>query len=252
MTVQSNKVALVTGGGGGIGRASALALAQAGARVVIGDLDLAAAEATAELIVAAGGEAHALRCDVTSPEDAEALVQATLQRFGTLDWAVNNAGIEATQEATARLPVATWERTIAVNLSGVFYCMRAEIAAMRGREGVIVNLASVLGTVGFAGAAAYVAAKHGVIGLTKAAALEYATRGIRVNAVCPGFIETPMLARTGVTTDPERRIAIESLHPMARLGRPDEIAGAVVYLCSDAASFITGHALVVDGGYTAR
>ena len=252
MTVQSNKVALVTGGGGGIGRASALALAQAGARVVIGDLDLAAAEATAELIVAAGGEAHALRCDVTSPDETEALVQETLRRFGTLDWAVNNAGIEATQEATARLPVATWERTIAVNLSGVFYCMRAEIVAMRGRGGVIVNLASVLGTVGFAGAAAYVAAKHGVIGLTKTAALEYATRGIRVNAVCPGFIETPMLARTGVTTDPERRTAIEGLHPMARLGRPDEIAGAVVYLCSDAASFITGHALVVDGGYTAR
>lgn len=252
MTVQPSKVALVTGGGGGIGRATALALALAGARVVIGDLDLAAAEATAELIVAAGGEAHALRCDVTSPDDAEALVQETLRRFGALDWAVNNAGIEATQEATARLPVATWERTIAVNLSGVFYCMRAEIVAMRGRKGVIVNLASVLGTVGFAGAAAYVAAKHGVIGLTKAAALEYATRGIRVNAVCPGFIETPMLARTGVTTDPERRIAIEGLHPMARLGRPDEIAGAVVYLCSDAASFITGHALVVDGGYTAR
>jgi NAD(P)-dependent dehydrogenase (short-subunit alcohol dehydrogenase family) len=219
---------------------------------MVGDLDLAAAEETARLIAVEGGEAYALHCDVASPEEAEALVQATVSRLDRLDWAVNNAGIEATSEATARLPVATWDRTIAINLSGVFYCMRAEIAAMREHGGAIVNVASVLGTVGFAGAPAYVASKHGVVGLTKAAALEYATRGIRVNAVCPGFVETPMLARAGVTTDPARRAAIEGLHPMARLGQPEEIAAAVVYLCSDAASFVTGHAMVVDGGYTAR
>jgi len=247
-----DKAALITGGGGGIGRATALAFARAGARLMLGDLDLAAAEETARQVVAAGGEAHAMRCDVSRPEEAEALVREAVARLGRLDYAVNNAGIEASQESTARLPVETWERTIAINLSGVFYCMRAELAAMRASGGVIVNIASVLGLVGFAGAAAYVAANHGVIGLTKVAAIEFAARGIRVNAVCPGFVETPMLERVGVTSDPDRRAQIEGLHPINRLGRPEEIAGAVLYLCSDAASFVTGHALVVDGGYTAR
>jgi NAD(P)-dependent dehydrogenase (short-subunit alcohol dehydrogenase family) len=172
------KVVLITGGGGGIGRATALAFARAGARLMLGDRDRAAAEETARLVVAAGGEVHALQCDVADPDQAEALVQAALDRLGRLDCAVNNAGIEASQEGLARLPVATWERTLAVNLSGVFYCMRAEIAAMRTSGGAIVNMASALGLVGFAGAAAYVAAKHGVIGLTRTAALEYATRGI--------------------------------------------------------------------------
>jgi NAD(P)-dependent dehydrogenase (short-subunit alcohol dehydrogenase family) len=248
-----DKAVLITGGGGGIGRATAMAFARAGARLLIGDLDLAAAEATAGLVTTAGGEAYALHCDVAQPEQAEALVQAAVARLGRLDCAVNNAGIEASQEGIARLPVETWERTIAINLSGVFYCMRAEIEAMRaGGGGAIVNMASALGLVGFAGAAAYVAAKHGVIGLTKTAALEYATRGIRVNAVCPGFVATPMLERAGVTTNPERQAAIADLHAMRRLGRPEEIAGAVLYLCSEAASFVTGEALVVDGGYTVR
>ncbi|MGQ9927457.1 MAG: SDR family oxidoreductase [Chloroflexaceae bacterium] len=247
-----DKGVLITGGGGGIGRATALAFARVGARLMLGDLDLAAAEETARQVVAAGGEAHAAHCDVSRPEEAEALVQEAVARLGRLDYAVNNAGIEASQESTARLPVETWERTIAINLSGVFYCMRAELAAMRAGGGAIVNIASVLGLVGFAGAAAYVAAKHGVIGLTKVAAIEFAARGIRVNAVCPGFVETPMLERVGVTSDSDRRAQIEGLHPINRLGRPEEIAGAVLYLCSDAASFVTGHALVVDGGYTAR
>jgi NAD(P)-dependent dehydrogenase (short-subunit alcohol dehydrogenase family) len=248
-----NKAVVITGGGGGIGRATALAFAREGARLMVGDLDLAAAEATARLIAAEGGEAHALSCDVSRPESAEALVRDAVARLGRLDFAVNNAGIEASQEGTARLPTDAWERTIGVNLSGVFYCMRAELAAMRaGGGGVIINISSVLGLVGFAGAAAYVAAKHGVVGLTKTAALEYAARGIRVNAVCPGFTETPMLDRIGVAGDPERRAMIEGLHAMGRLGRPEEIAGAVLYLCSDAASFITGQALAVDGGYTAR
>lgn len=248
-----DKAVLVTGGGGGIGRATALAFARAGARLMIGDLDLAAAEETARQIVTMDGVAYALRCDVSRPADAEALVQATVERFGRLDCAINNAGIEASSEGTTRLPIDAWDRTIAINLSGVFYCMRAEITAMRtGGGGSIVNMSSALGLVGFPGAAAYVAAKHGVIGLTKTAALEYATRGIRVNAVCPGFVETPMLDRVGVTTSPEQRAAIEGLHAMNRLGRPEEIAGAVLYLCSAAATFVTGQALVVDGGYTAR
>ncbi|PDV96528.1 SDR family oxidoreductase [Candidatus Chloroploca asiatica] len=248
-----DKAVLITGGGGGIGRATALAFAHAGARVMLGDVDIAAAEETARLVTAAGGEAHVLQCDVAEPAQVEALVQTTLDRLGRLDCAVNNAGIEASQEGLARLPLATWERTLAVNLSGVFYCMRAEITAMRASGGgAIVNMASALGLVGFVGAAAYVAAKHGVIGLTKTAALEYATRGIRVNAVCPGFIATPMLDRAGVTADPERTAMIAELHAMRRLGRPEEIAGAVLYLCSDAASFVTGEALVADGGYTAR
>lgn len=247
-----NKAVLITGGGGGIGRATALAFAQAGARLLIGDLDLAAAEETARLVAAAGGQAHAQRCDVARPDDAEALVRAAVDRLGRLDCAVNNAGIEAGSQSTARLPIDTWERTIGVNLSGVFYCMRAEIAAMRDGGGSIVNIASVLGLVGFAGAAAYVAAKHGVIGLTKTAALEYAQRGIRVNAVCPGFVATPMLERIGVTGNSEREATIVGLHAMGRLGRPEEIAGAVLYLCSEAASFVTGEALAVDGGYTAR
>lgn len=248
------KVVLITGGGGGIGRATALAFAGAGARVMVGDLDEAAAAATAAQVAAMGGEAGALRCDVALPDEAEALVRATVGRFGRLDCAVNNAGVEATQESTARLPVATWDRTIAINLSGVFYCMRAELAALltQGHGGAIVNTASVLGTVAMAGAAAYVAAKHGVIGLTKAAALEYAHKGVRVNAVCPGFIETPMLDRVGVTSDPERRGAVESLHAVRRLGTPEEVASAIRYLCTDAAAFITGHALLVDGGYAAR
>jgi NAD(P)-dependent dehydrogenase (short-subunit alcohol dehydrogenase family) len=247
-----DRAVLITGGGGGIGRATALAFARAGARVLVGDLDLAAAEETARLVAEAGGEAYAHRCDVARPAEAEALVREAVGRLGRLDCAVNNAGVEASNEGTARLPVETWERTIGVNLSGVFYCMRAEIAAMRPAGGAIVNIASVLGLVGFAGAAAYVAAKHGVIGLTKTAALEYAARGIRVNAVCPGFVATPMLDRVGVTGDPERQAAITGLHAMGRLGRPEEIAGAVLYLCSDAASFVTGESLVVDGGYTAR
>ncbi len=246
------KAVLITGAGGGIGRATALAFAQAGARIVLADQDLAAAETTAGMVAAAGREAYAIQCDVTSPEQVESLVATACERLGGLDCAVNNAGIEASQEATARLPIATWDRTLAVNLSGVFYCMRAEITAMRARGGSIVNLASALGLVGFAGAAAYVAAKHGVLGLTKSAALEYATRGIRINAVCPGFVETPMLERAGIIHDPVRRGAIEGLHAMARLGRPEEVADAVLFLCSAKASFITGHALSVDGGYTIR
>lgn len=247
-----DKTVLITGGGGGIGRATALAFARAGAHLLISDLDLAAAEATTRLVIEAGGEAYAQHCDVTNPEEVEALIAGTLERFGRLDCAINNAGIEAGNQATARLPIDIWERTINVNLSGVFYCMRSEITAMRDRGGVIVNIASVLGLVGFAGASAYVAAKHGVIGLTKTAALEYAQRGIRINAVCPGFVATAMLDRIGVTDDPERMAMVAGLHAMGRLGQPEEVTGAILYLCSDAATFVTGQTLVVDGGYTAR
>lgn len=254
LTVESmrDKMALVTGGGAGIGRAIALAFARAGAGVMIGDIDLATAEEVAGLIRAEGGTALAIRCDVAQPGDAEAMVRATVESLGRLDYAINNAGVAIASSPVAEQPIESWDRTVAINLSGVFYCMKYEIAAMLPAGGAIVNIASALGTVGFAGSSAYVAAKHGVLGLTKTAALEYATRRIRVNAICPGFIETPMLEQVGILGDPDTRATVERLHAMRRLGNPDEVAGAALYLCSDAASFVTGHALAVDGGYVAR
>lgn len=212
-----------------------------------------AGEETAAAIRSDGGDALFLRCDVSNPEQVAAAVAEAVRRYGRLDCAFNNAGIEGTQAPLGDYPLEIWNRVLAVNLTGVMLCMKSEIAAMTaGGGGAIVNNASILGQVGFATAGAYVAAKQGVIGLTQTAALEYADKKIRVNAVCPGFIETPMLERAGLTTNKDVRAAIEALHPIGRLGRPEEIAEAVLWLCSPRASFVTGNPLFVDGGYVAR
>lgn len=248
-----NKVALVTGAGSGIGQAAAAAFAREGARVVVSDISEEHGHATVRAIEAAGGAAVFVACDVGVPTQVEALVAATEKAYGRLDCAFNNAGIGGAQAPTGEYPEASWTSVLAVNLTGVFHCMKHELAAMlRSGGGAIVNNASILGTVGFANSPAYVASKHGVIGLTRTAALEYATRGVRVNAVCPGFIDTPMLAGAGLSTNPAVRAALEAMHPVGRLGTSDEVAAAVLFLASDAASFITGHPLLVDGGYIAR
>lgn len=251
----TGKVALVTGGAAGIGRATALAFARAGAKVVVADIAEAGAQETAQMINDAGGEAAWIKADVTKDEDVKAMVQLAVDRFGGLDMAFNNAGIEGALAPTHEYPEDAWQRVIDINLTSVWRCMKHEIPVMLERGGgAIVNTASILGLVGFANAPAYTAAKHGVVGLTKAAAQEYATKGIRINAVCPGFIETPMVMERGVAAgkDPAVHQQLRELHPMNRLGKPEEIAEAVLWLCSDKASFVTGYPLTVDGGYVSR
>jgi NAD(P)-dependent dehydrogenase (short-subunit alcohol dehydrogenase family) len=247
----AGQVALVTGGGSGIGRAAALALAAGGARVVAADLDEAGAAETARLVAAAGGEAVAARADVTRPADCAAAVAAAVSRFGGLDLAVNAAGVGGVEARTAEYPEDDWHRTLAVNLTGVWNAMRAELPAILARSGgAVVNVASVAGLVGFPAHAAYAASKHGVIGLTRTAALEYARRGVRVNALCPGFTRTPMVDRiTGAT--PAGEAALAGRVPIQRLGTVEEIGAAAAYLCSREAAFMIGHALVLDGGIVA-
>lgn len=245
------KVALVTGAGSGIGRASALTFAAAGAGVVVCDVAVDAGEASVQLIKAAGGEAAFMRADVAEAEQVAALIGQIIERYGRLDYAHNNAGIEPGGGTFIDYPEANWDRVIAVNLTGVWHCMKHEIAQMLVQGGgAIVNTSSIYGLVG-GGGVAYVASKHGVIGLTKTAAVQYATAGIRVNAVCPGLIETPLVERV-LRGRPEARTDLVARHPIGRVGTPEEVAEAVVWLCSDAASFVTGQALGVDGGYVAQ
>ena len=248
------KTALVTGGGSGIGRAASLAYAKNGARVVVADVNVEGGEETVLMIKEAGGEAILVHADVSKPEDTQAMVDQAVAAFGSLDCAFNNAGISGGRDRllTADYLEEDWDRVISINLKGVWLCMKAEIPQMlKQGGGAIVNTASIAGLVGLTGTIAYVAAKHGVTGLTKAAALEYAKSGIRVNAVCPGYIQTPMVQGIFAENEGyEERAA--SRHPVGRLGEPEEIAQAVVWLSSDAASFVTGHNMPVDGGYMAQ
>jgi NAD(P)-dependent dehydrogenase (short-subunit alcohol dehydrogenase family) len=246
------KVALITGAGGGLGRAMALALARTGARIVAADIAESEAEATARAVMDEGGSAHAVRVDVSDAIAVERMLQSAVEWGGRLDIAINNAGIGGANARTADYPEAEWHRVIAINLTGVWLCMRAEIPQMLARgSGVIVNVASVAGIVALASNSAYTASKHGVVGLTKAAALEYVRSGIRINALCPGFTRTPMVEQL-IESRPQLAERLPRSMPIGRLGTPEEIAGAVVYLCSDSAAFMIGHALVLDGGIAAQ
>lgn len=250
-----DKVCVVTGGASGIGRAIALVWAREGAKVVVSDLPSAASGGaqTVALVHAQGGDAVFLPADVSSEADCATLVARTVRHFGRLDAACNNAGVGGPIAPVAEYETDAWQQVIAVNLTGVFLCMKHQIRQMlaQGGGGAIVNTASVAGLVGAATMPAYTASKHGVVGLTKAAALEYAKRNIRVNAVCPGVVRTAMTERA-VAQRPERAAFIDNLHPMGRIADPAEIAATAVWLCSPAASFVTGQALAVDGGMVAR
>ena len=250
----AGKVAFVTGAASGIGRAAALAFAREGASVVVADVSAQDNQETARLIAAAGGQALAIRCDVTRAEDVKAALDTTIETFGRLDAAFNNAGVEQAKKATADLTEEEWDRIIGIDLRGMFLCLKYEIPLMLTHGGgAIVNTSSGAGVKGFKDQAAYVAAKHGVVGLTKSAALDYASQNIRINVVCPGIIDTPMMDRFGGGTPEgkERELAgAAAAEPIGRAGKPEEIAAAVLWLCSDAASFVTGAAMVVDGGQT--
>jgi NAD(P)-dependent dehydrogenase (short-subunit alcohol dehydrogenase family) len=247
-----NKVALVTGAGAGIGLATAKAFAEAGASVALADWNEKAVRSTAEELVAQGHKALAIHCDVADDAQVEAMVEQTVATFGRLDAAFNNAGVQSPLAETADTSAQDFDRVNAINLRGIWSCMKYELLRMREQgSGAIVNCSSIGGLVGIAGRGIYRGSKHGVLGLTKCAALEYASRGIRINAVCPGIIETPMVADMLVREAEAMKELMKDV-PMARLGRPEEIAAAVLWLCSPGASFVIGHALVVDGGYTVR
>lgn len=246
-----DKVALVTGASSGIGRAIALAWAREGAHVVVSDLNAAGGEETAALVRACGREALYIAADVYKPADCRSLVEQTMTYFDRLDVACNNAGVSGVSMPLADYPLDDWARVLGINLSGVFYGMKYQIPAMlESGGGSIINMASILGAVGFAGSAAYTAAKHGVVGLTQTAALEYGAQGVRVNAVGPGFIHTPMIGR--FEDDPATNAMLVAAHPIGRLGRPEEVAELVTWLASERASFVTGAYYPIDGGYLAR
>jgi NAD(P)-dependent dehydrogenase (short-subunit alcohol dehydrogenase family) len=247
----AGKVALVTGGSSGIGKATALQYAREGVSVVIADLTEAPGQAVVEEIKQQGGQAFFVKTDVSQPADCENLVRKTVAQYGRLDIAFNNAGISGERTPIAEMSLEAWSKVLAVNLSSVFYCMKYEIQQMlQNGGGAIVNTSSILGQVGFANSAAYVAAKHGVVGLTKNGALEYSAQGIRVNVVGPAFIRTPMLTQAGFDEQALQQTA--ALHPIGRLGQPEEVAELVVWLSSDKASFITGTYYAIDGGYLAQ
>jgi NAD(P)-dependent dehydrogenase (short-subunit alcohol dehydrogenase family) len=247
-----NKVALVTGAASGMGLGTARAFAQAGAAVTLADINEDGARSAAEDLVAAGHQAIGVRCDVADADEVAAMVRQTVSTFGRLDAAFNNAGVQNLLAETADSTAEDFDRVNAINLRGVWSCMKYELLQMREQgSGAIVNCSSIGGLVGIAERGVYHASKHGVLGLTKSAALEYAARGIRINAVCPGIVETPMVADM-LVSQPEAMKELMKAQPIGRLGRPEEIAAAVLWLCSPGSSFVIGHALAVDGGYTVR
>jgi NAD(P)-dependent dehydrogenase (short-subunit alcohol dehydrogenase family) len=252
MRILESKSALVTGGGSGIGRATCQLFAREGARLIVADINRDAAEETAALVRAEGSEARVVVADVNRVEQVTAMVDAAIAAYGRLDCAVNNVGISASQvgaggQRVADITEEAWERLISVNLTSVWRCMKYELLAMeRSGGGAIVNVASIAGLVGLPGAHGYVASKHGVVGLTKAAAMDHAAAGIRVNAICPGYIDTPMRANSWVS--PDRPILTRPA--MKRTGKAEEVSGGILWLCSDQASFVTGTTLAIDGGYT--
>lgn len=246
------KVALVTGASSGIGKATAFAFAKEGVKVALADISEAGSVVAREIERAFDVPTIFIKCDVSKAREVEQMIQAVTERFGHLDYAFNNAGIEGTPALTDECTEENWQRTIDTNLKGVWLCMKYQIPVMlRQGHGAIVNCSSVAGLVGFPSIAAYTASKHGVIGLTQTAALEYAKMNIRVNAVCPGVIKTAMIDRF-VNNSAQKEAAMIAAEPVARMGRPEEVADAVTWLCSDRSSFVTGHSLVVDGGWTAQ
>lgn len=245
------RIALVTGAGSGIGRATALRLSRAGAAVVLSDRQEEGVRQLAIEIQASGGKAVAIRVDVANERDCQAQVDLAVKEFGALHIAFNNAGIGGELHPTADYPLSAWNEVLAVNLTGVFLCMKSQIPAMlQAGGGSIINNSSILGSVAFAGAPAYTAAKHGVIGLTQASALEYSSQNIRVNAIGPAFIHTPMIE--SMEKDPSTLQQLISLHPIGRLGRPEEVANLVAFLASEESSFMTGSYIPIDGGFLAR
>lgn len=252
MFTLDGKVAVITGASSGIGRATALVFAGYGARLALADVDIDGGHETERMVKELGAEVFFAPTNVGDEGDVATLIELTEQTYGRLDVAFNNAGVEGIMVPTTDVTVQDWDRTIAINLKGVWLCMRAEIPAMlRSGGGSIVNTASVAGLVGFPNLAPYTASKHAVIGLTRTAALEYATQGIRVNAVCPGVILTPMVKRI-IDAHPELEAGFVATEPIGRLGQPSEIGEAVAWLASDAASFVTGHAMAVDGAFVAQ
>jgi NAD(P)-dependent dehydrogenase (short-subunit alcohol dehydrogenase family) len=245
-----SKVAIVTGGGSGIGQAIAILFAKEGAKVVVSDIDNEGGQRTVDKIISLGAEAIFIHANTSEAKDHEILVESTLSHFGQLDISCNNAGIAGSMHALGDYPIEDWEKVISVNLSGVFYGMKKQINAMlQNGGGSIINISSILGKVGFAQAGAYTAAKHGVIGLTKTAALEYGAKNIRVNAICPGFIKTPLLDKS---LNEEALTMIVSKHALMRLGTPEEVAHLALWLASNESTFVTGAEYLVDGGYTAQ
>jgi NAD(P)-dependent dehydrogenase (short-subunit alcohol dehydrogenase family) len=251
MTEFGGKVALVTGGGTGIGRAAAVAFAREGAKVVVASRRADACERTVRLVKEAGGDGLFVRADVSRAEDVRAMVDRTVEAYGRLDFAFNNAGVTDIPAAFTEKTEDHYDRIMDVNAKGVWLCLKYEIAQMlKDGGGAIVNNSSVGGVVGMAGVAIYVASKHAVIGLTKSAALEFARSGVRINAVAPGAVETDMFA--SFARDPQVKERVMAMHPIGRVGQPEEVAAAVVWLCSTQAGFVTGHTLAVDGGFTAQ